>query len=1042
MSDSEESGGEDAVGLIAPIQSQDVRRIVAGQVISDLASTVKELVDNSLDSGATSINIRLFNQGVDVIEVSDDGCGVPIESRPLLAMKHATSKIRSFDELYLDTYDNGQMQLKSLGFRGEALFSLANLSQNLIVSTRTESDSIGQKMEFRKDGYLDPKSRADIPRKLGTTVAIVKLFDSLPVRRADFIKRIKAQRAKMLRLLQSYGVLCVGVRFNVIDITGTVGSPKCKTEVKLSTSQNSTSIKDTTSQVFGSKFLAGLSPIRVELASAIISSTELKEVEKAGVNKDMWRIEGLVSKAPGTEISGKAARDIQVFSLNGRPVALPKVSKIIAEAWRQFETVSGDSKKRPACILGMYLPNCMFDVNVSPDKREVLISEEAAVYAAIKNGLVELWSGQSEGKFVQNEAQNTSTRTGRKRPSEAMECEIQVRQHQPAAADSSPTQEETPPDQESGQKRRMERRNAVTRTSIGGGDVQTFVDQFSRIEQLRRGESLDADATIDNEGILSVCGTPPKKEKTPGSALSPKRGSLSISEQRNWNQTRLQFSPSRSESQRDDIDTLNALQTKDDANESPKSDVLENNPGCSTLANESPLTHHPQQMAASLHEETGQRNPASEVTPEELPRTSRSISRNETAYEEPSSDRKRVRRTSSAKSSNPDQNLNIHLEYYNDESDQALVSSDDNAHVREPISETKDRRKKLKRGNSDLNPNTRLQYSNDESDSSNAHEPDSSNDDKSVAGEAKTPETANVTWPNFTNSSILEQAHVAREASIARKSRLASVKETRDGTCTGSSKEGEYKEGDGTLSLAKDDFVTMHIIGQFNLGFILALGPDGQLWILDQHACDEKYNFEKLCKETRIHEQTLIAPLPLELSASEENCVLEHMDVFEKNGFRFKHDSTKPPRHRFSLTAVPHSGSGGDGQKAVQFGPRDVGALCSLLGADGACSSSGYIAGSGSGADGAGKSGNNAVRRHAGIGNETILLPKAVAMFASRACRSSIMIGDSLTQGKMNSLLQKLQHLDHPWTCAHGRPTIRHVKDLLEQLYKDEHEKL
>jgi DNA mismatch repair protein PMS2 len=125
MSDSEEeSGDEDAVGLIAPIQSQDVRRIVAGQVISDLASTVKELVDNSLDSGATSINIRLFNQGVDVIEVSDDGCGVPSESRPLLAMKHATSKIRSFDELYLDTYDNGQMQLKSLGFRGEALFFL------------------------------------------------------------------------------------------------------------------------------------------------------------------------------------------------------------------------------------------------------------------------------------------------------------------------------------------------------------------------------------------------------------------------------------------------------------------------------------------------------------------------------------------------------------------------------------------------------------------------------------------------------------------------------------------------------------------------------------------------------------------------------------------------------------------------------------------------------------------------------------------------------------------------------------------------------
>ena len=822
----------------------------------------------------------------------------------------------------------------------------------------------------------------------------------------------------------------------MIDITGPVGSPKCKTEVKLSTSQNSTSIKDTISQVFGSKFLAGLTPIRIELASAIISSSELKEVEKAGVNKDMWRIEGLVSKAPGTESSGKAARDIQVFSINGRPVDLPKVSKIIAEAWRQFETVSGDSKKRPACILGMYLPNCMFDVNVSPDKREVLISEEAAVYAAIKNGLVELWSGQSEGKFVQNEAQNMST-AGRKRPSEAIEaieCEIQAPQDEPAVVDSSPTQEDSPPDQGSGKRRRMVRRNAVTRASIGGGDVHKFVDHFSRIEQLRRGESLDV--TIDNQGF-----TPPMKETPPGSTMSPNHGSISFSEQRNWNQTRLQFSPSRSESQRDDIDALNALQTKDNANEIPKSDVLENIPGFSTRVDESPLIHHAQQIATALREEAEQRNSASgtsEVTPEELSRTSRSVSRN-------ASDRKILEATS-AKNSNPDRNPNIHPENSNDESDQALVSSDENAHVREPESETKGRRKNMKRSNSDLDPNTRLQYSNAESDSSDAHESDSSNDDTSVAREAKTPETANaiqeiVTWPNFTNSSILEQAHVAKEATIARKSRLASVKEKRDDTS--SSKEGEYQEGDGTLSLSKDDFVTMHVIGQFNLGFILALGPDGQLWILDQHAMDEKYNFEKLCKETKIHEQTLIAPLPLELSPSEENCVLEHMDIFEKNGFRFKHDSTKLPRHRLSLTAVPHSGSGGDGRKAVQFGPRDVGALCSLLGADGACSSSGYIAGSGSGADGAGKSGNNAVRRHAGsIGNETILLPKAVAMFASRACRSSIMIGESLTQSKMNSLVQRLQHLDHPWTCAHGRPTIRHVKDLLEQLHKDENEKL
>ncbi len=111
--------------------------------------------------------------------------------------KHATSKLRTFDELYQDSFS------KQLGFRGEALFSLANISQTLVVSTRTETDTTGTKMEFKRDGYLNAKSICDVPRKVGTTVAVVKLFNALPVRRADLIKRITAQRAKMLRLIQS-----------------------------------------------------------------------------------------------------------------------------------------------------------------------------------------------------------------------------------------------------------------------------------------------------------------------------------------------------------------------------------------------------------------------------------------------------------------------------------------------------------------------------------------------------------------------------------------------------------------------------------------------------------------------------------------------------------------------------------------------------------------------------------------------------------------------------------------------------------------------
>ena len=187
--------------------------------------------------------------------------------------------------------------------------------------------------------------------------------------------------------------------------------------------------------------------------------------------------------------------------------------------------------------------------------------------------------------------------------------------------------------------------------------------------------------------------------------------------------------------------------------------------------------------------------------------------------------------------------------------------------------------------------------------------------------------------------------------------------------------------------------------------------------------------------ETVIKSQTLIAPLPIELDPSEESCVLDNMELFEKNGFKFKYDDTKPPRHRLALTALPHSGAR-DGRKAVNFGKEDVSALCGILGAsdysafddDGINHSSG--AGTGSGADGSGMYGNNAVRRYAGsqvlpdqdeADKVLVRLPKAIAMFASRACRGSVTIGTALSKSDMEKVVTSLNDVNQPFQCAHGR---------------------
>jgi DNA mismatch repair protein PMS2 len=233
----------------------------------------------------------------------------------------------------------------------------------------------------------------------------------------------------------------------------------------------------------------------------------------------------------------------------------------------------------------------------------------------------------------------------------------------------------------------------------------------------------------------------------------------------------------------------------------------------------------------------------------------------------------------------------------------------------------------------------------------------------------------------------------------------------------------------------------MQVIGQFNLGFILARCKNSHLWILDQHACDEKYNFEQLCEKTVLHEQKLLKPMLLDLSPSEEACILDHMNIFEANGFRFDFKPERPVRQRLFLTALPHSGAQ-NGRKSVQFGKDDVSALCAIL-SDGSSYDAG---GGGTGTDGSGKYGNNAVRRYASTASSqqdtadriVARLPKAIAMFASRACRTSIMIGTALSQKEMVKVVQRLADVEHPWNCPHGRPTMRHVGDVLPIFLNDE----
>ena len=173
---------------------------------------------------STNCKVKLFNQGIESIEVADNGSGVPTTSRPLMAMKHATSKLRAFNDLYTDgsgepdvgpgetdassqdescsADDVAYAAAPTLGFRGEALFCLSNLSRSLVVTTRTSDETVGESFAFNTQGDLIEDSKKTQARGIGTTVTVCGLFEQLPVRKVDMCKRIKAQRSKLMKMLQ------------------------------------------------------------------------------------------------------------------------------------------------------------------------------------------------------------------------------------------------------------------------------------------------------------------------------------------------------------------------------------------------------------------------------------------------------------------------------------------------------------------------------------------------------------------------------------------------------------------------------------------------------------------------------------------------------------------------------------------------------------------------------------------------------------------------------------------------------------------------
>ncbi|KDO31448.1 hypothetical protein SPRG_04063 [Saprolegnia parasitica CBS 223.65] len=334
------------------IPKRDVQKICSGQSVVDLATAVKELVENALDAGATHIEVKLKEYGQVGFEVSDNGKGVPAADHEALALKHYTSKISAFEDLE---------SIASFGFRGEALSSICQLASAFSVLTRTKDDELGTLLSYDHTGAL--VSSVKKARPVGTTVIVEDLFKPLAVRHKDFVKNIKRHYSKLLKTLQGYAIITANIQLSVINFAG-----KNNARQAILSTQKNAGMGENLANIYGTKFFKSLLPVQ----------------KRVSIGSETATITGFVSRV-GDGV-GRSDNDRQFFYVNGRPVDLSTATKTVNEAWRQFEM-----KHKPACFIDFGLPNGCFDVNVTPDKRETFIKEEVAVMEALREELLALY---------------------------------------------------------------------------------------------------------------------------------------------------------------------------------------------------------------------------------------------------------------------------------------------------------------------------------------------------------------------------------------------------------------------------------------------------------------------------------------------------------------------------------------------------------------------------------------------------------------------------------------------------------------------------
>ena len=327
-----------------------INQIAAGEVVERPASVIKELVENAIDAGATSIEVEIAEGGIEYMRITDNGCGMSEVDARLAVLRHATSKIRSADDLY---------DIASLGFRGEAIASIASVSK-FTLRTRQETDDMGTRI-YIEGGHMvdcDPCGTS-----MGTSIEVKDLFYNTPARR-KFLKSTRTEANKIQDMIGKLALSHTHIAFKcIVDTRVTIMTP------------GNHKMVDTIAALYGFKVSEDVFPIAYEAEGIYV--------------------EGVVSKPTVL----KSSRQWQTTIVNQRVIADKAIYKAIDTAYHALLPKGG----YPLVVLQIVVPPRTVDINVHPRKSEVKFSDDKPVFKAVYNSILQALEHPTHHRTSQQE---------------------------------------------------------------------------------------------------------------------------------------------------------------------------------------------------------------------------------------------------------------------------------------------------------------------------------------------------------------------------------------------------------------------------------------------------------------------------------------------------------------------------------------------------------------------------------------------------------------------------------------------------------------